>query len=309
MEGIYFMKKMLKRFFNSCFLGLSIFLISGCSSTEKNINENFTEQESFEKTEDTASDRIDGNYLEVFELYDYSGYPSFEEAFKDSQLIEHLKKLNQQLHSKYHYLEISLQSSQVIGHYDGDVRFVLDDDESMLNQVVEIDGKQTYVTTLKTVTLDQKVAGILSKYVENGRSFNSDEYTVVDENIPVILGSEYADIYSIGDTIQANYLSLDVCFKIIGFLEEGTQFSISDQDIVLDYYICLPAFETNLEMNDQNEKFLQIYNLQKNCGFIQIEDNCSEDMVEKYRNDIFQLAEENDLYYDAATLQINLCID
>ena len=133
----------------------------------------------------------------------------------------------------------------MIGHYDGDVRFVLDDDESMLNQVVEINGKQTYVTTLKTVTLDQKVAGILSKYVENGRSFNSDEYTVVDENIPVILGSEYADIYSIGDTIQANYLSLDVCFKIIGFLEEGTQFSISDQDIVLDYYICLPAFETN----------------------------------------------------------------
>ena len=62
-------------------------------------------------------------------------------------------------------------------------------------------------------------------------------------------------------------------------------------------------------MNDQNEKFLQIYNLQKNCGFIQIEDNCSEDMVEKYRNDVFQLAKENDLYYDAATLQINLCID
>ena len=77
------MKKIIKSLFNVCFLGLSIFLISGCSSTEKNINENFTEQESFEKTEDTASDRIDGNYLEVFELYDYSGYPSFKASSKD----------------------------------------------------------------------------------------------------------------------------------------------------------------------------------------------------------------------------------
>lgn len=189
------------------------------------------------------------------------------------------------------------------------MKFVLDNDESMLNQEVEIDGEQTYVTTLKTVSLDSEIAEILSKHIVKGRAFNSEDYTIVDENIPVILGSDYAGIYSIGDTIKANYLSLNVSFEIIAFFEENTELSILNQNIILNNYICLPSFDADLKLNDSNKKFLQIYNIQKNCGYILIEDECSEEMIEKYRNDVYQLAREYNLYYDIATLQTNIYID
>lgn len=85
--------------------------VNGCSSVKNDVTDTVTERSSLEEDKYKKSDIINGNYLGLFELYGYSGYPSFEEAFEDSQFIDNLIMLNQQLHENYNYLEMSFQAS------------------------------------------------------------------------------------------------------------------------------------------------------------------------------------------------------
>ena len=65
----------------------------------------------------------------------------------------------------YDYFELSFQSAQKIGYYNGNIDFVLDNDKSMLNQEVELNGKKTYVTILKTVMIDCSISQILKDHI------------------------------------------------------------------------------------------------------------------------------------------------
>jgi hypothetical protein len=65
----------------------------------------------------------------------------------------------------YDYFELSFQSAQKIGYYNGNIDFVLDNDKSMLSQEVELNGKKTYVTILKTVMIDCSISQILKDHI------------------------------------------------------------------------------------------------------------------------------------------------
>ena len=65
----------------------------------------------------------------------------------------------------YDYFQLSFQSAQKIGYYNGNIDFVLDNDKSMLNQEVELNGKKTYVTILKTVMIDCSISQILKDHI------------------------------------------------------------------------------------------------------------------------------------------------
>ncbi len=65
----------------------------------------------------------------------------------------------------YDYFELSFQSAQKMGYYNGNIDFVLDNDKSMLNQEVELNGKKTYVTILKTVMIDCSISQILKDHI------------------------------------------------------------------------------------------------------------------------------------------------
>ena len=300
------MKNIVKRL--SCILLfiVSIYLIGGCGVSDK--TPATTNNDANENKEELPSE-IDGNYLQIYDCYDYDGYPTYEEAFADRKLVKNLKDFNEYLHDEYSYLELSFQPVQKIGYYDGDIDFVQDNDETMLNQSVELDGKQEYVTTLKTVMIDYKISQILDKYIDSGRGFENGDYQLSDFEIPVILGSKYADKYNINDELELNYLFTKVVFKVVGFFEPSTKLSILEQDIILDNYICMPAFETNIKANYSNETFLQLYNIQKNKGMVLIPDSSSEEEVEKYRKQLTESAKEYGLCFDFATLQTDILIE
>ncbi|MDE6219772.1 MAG: hypothetical protein K2G51_04965 [Lachnospiraceae bacterium] len=75
---------------------------------------------------------------------------------------------------------------------------MLDNDKTMFNQKIELNGRQTYVTTLKTVMIDFGISQILEEHIDIGRSFETADYEVTDRKIPVILGSEYAKNIRLG---------------------------------------------------------------------------------------------------------------
>lgn len=301
------MRSHTKRVYLLFLLSFLILLVSGCH--EKEDKKSFFRNDEATEWAESLPDKIDGNYLQVIDCYDYAGYPTYQEAFSDRDFVKNLRSFNEHLHDEYSYFELSFQSAQKIGYYNGDIDFVLDNDKTMFNQKIQLNGKQTYVTTLKTVMLDFGVSQILEEHIDNGRTFEATDYEVKDRKIPVILGSEYAKEYAIGDELELNYLSLDVIFTVVGFLKPDTSFTILNQEIVLDNYICIPAFETNMKADPKNKLFLELFNIQKNKGMILIPDSCSEEEVEKYRKMISESAKEYGLYFDVATLQTDILIE
>lgn len=300
------MRKHLRRLY---LLSISALIVLICGCYEKEEKKDVSANEERTERKEGIQNQINGNYLQVIDRYDYDGFPTYQEAFSDRELVKKLKCFNEYLHDEYDYFELSFQSAQKIGYYDGNIDFVLDNDKSMHNQEVELNGKKTYVTTLKTVMIDCSISQILKDHINEGRCFEDDDYEIADNKIPVILGSEYSKRYIVGDELELNYLSLNAIFTVVGFLEPDTSFTILNQKVTLDNYICIPAFETNMTVDFQNKLFLQLFYIQKNKGMIMISDNCTEEEVEEYRNLISESAKEYGLYFDLATLQTKILIE
>ena len=55
--------------------------------------------------------------------------------------------------------------------------------------------------------IDFGISQILEEHIDSGRSFETTDYEVTDRNIPVILGSEYAKKYTVGDKLVYHKLS------------------------------------------------------------------------------------------------------
>lgn len=256
-----------------------------------------------------VSDKITGNYLQVIDCYGYPDCPTYKDAFLDKDFLYNLKNFNKELRDKYAYLEISFQPVQKIGFFEGDLNFVLDDDEKMLNQSVEINGEKKSVTTLKTITMDRTIAEILNSNVEKGRGFKEIDYTRVETTIPVLLGNAYKEYYELGDELELNYLSLDVIFEVIGFYNLGTNISVSNQEIILDNYICMPAFDDSTNIAASNEMFQKLYGIQKSKGYVLVSEECSAESIESYREDIKAMSKKNKVYFDFATLRTELLIE
>ena len=315
------MRSLTKRFYLLFLFSFFLLLVSSCREKEekKSISENNETTEWAEKLPDKIDettewaeklpDKIDGNYLQVIECYGYDGHPTYQEAFSDGEFVKNLKCFNEHLHDEYSYFELSFQSAQKIGYYNGDIDFVLDNDKTMFNQKIELNGRRTYVTTLKTVMIDFGISQILEEHIYIWRSFETADYEVTDRKIPVILGSEYAKKYTVGDELELNYLFLNATFTVVGFLKPDTSFTILNQEITLDNYICIPAFEANMKVDSLNKVFLQLFYIQKNKGMILIPDSCSEEEVEEYRKLISESAKEYGLYFDLATLQTDILIE
>ena len=169
-----------KQFYLLFLFSFFLLLVSSCREKEekKSISENNETTEWAEKLPDKIDettewaeklpDKIDGNYLQVIECYGYDGHPTYQEAFSDGEFVKNLKCFNEHLHDEYSYFELSFQSAQKIGYYNGDIDFVLDNDKTMFNQKIELNGRRTYVTTLKTVMIDFGISQILEEHIDIG---------------------------------------------------------------------------------------------------------------------------------------------
>jgi len=106
-----------------------------------------------------------------------------------------------------------------------------------------------------------------------GSSLLENDFILKKENeIPILMGNLYSSIYKLEDTFIFTYLYDDYTFKVVGFLEKGSQIDSFDYPIDLDKYIVMPSFtiEDNVEITDG----LKIHYANKTSGIIEVlEDN------------------------------------
>lgn len=97
--------------------------------------------------------------------------------------------------------------------------------------------------TASCVQISQNVQTDFKLSVSQGRLLNDEDFHLArNEQIPVLMGYNYASIYQLGDTFQANYLFSDFSFVIVGFLEKDCAIINSNGTIPLNCSIIMPSF-------------------------------------------------------------------
>ncbi len=97
-----------------------------------------------------------------------------------------------------------------------------------------------------SIQISENVQNDFKISVTSGRKFLPEDFSLSKgQPISVLMGSEYAKIYSVGDTFTAYYLYSPFTFKIIGFLDSSCEISISVGSTNLAKYIIMPSFSFN----------------------------------------------------------------
>ncbi len=257
----------MRRILTACIM--AILFITGCQENTA------PPQNTIQKSEIQPLDTVDDeksqpNYYLIKNMYGVDSNPQPSEFFSENDSLERLKNFNKDLHNNYKYTEIYFQPLYVIGKYNNGVNFVYDENSELVNQEVEISKYgNTYVTPIKSVQLDNKIN--LSSYIDTGKWFSAADYEIADEQqeISIILGHDYKDIYKLNDIITLNLHEKDVKFKVIGFLNEGSTIREGHINAELDEYIILPSFSTNyIPKTEDESKYQKILYLEKNTGLI-----------------------------------------
>lgn len=157
--------------------------------------------------------------------------------------------------------------------------------------------------SLKAIYADRIFFDTPAVRLSEGKRFTSSDYIVTDSDqieLPAILGSEYRDLYAIGDVIPKAYLGTDksMTLKVIGFLENGSYYSDNNnQKMLLNRYIIVPAVEIGynymLKDGSFDRFFIAAYDEMK---IINARIVCRENDSEKVKNRVNEIFVKNKLY-------------
>lgn len=238
----------------------------------------------------------------VIDLYDLEGMPSYKEFLDDKNSLNKLKKFYNDINNEFTLIELYFQHLEQLTYYNNDKKFAdFGSPEDLTNQVVTINGKETYVTPLKAVQIGENTFRLLfsNDNIFDGRAFNKSDF-VYKGIIPIILGYEYLEIYELGDVIELNYLGKTSKFEVIGFFKPNTSIILNIDEFNLNQYICSPFFNIIEEPTNREEELFQLkYYLQKSQGYIQNSDKYTprEQVFNKKKNILEAICIKNDIKY------------
>lgn len=114
---------------------------------------------------------------------------------------------------------------------------------------------------------------VVEKYqlkIDTGRMWLDTEFIMEDYHIPVILGSEYAGIYKIGDVFEAEYLYELYDFSVIGFFGKNSVIHTGRTGFInVDQFIVMPSFRVHEDALSTDG--LKIHYANKTSGIIELE--------------------------------------
>ena len=94
-------------------------------------------------------------------------------------------------------------------------------------------------------------------YIEEGKNFSSEDFIVnnSEQEINVILGNSYKDIYKIGDELNLSLHEKPLKFRVIGFLKKDIEKFSSKSEKNLNETIIMPFYDINYVPNDEIDEF------------------------------------------------------
>lgn len=170
----------------------------------------------------------------------------------------------------YSYLEMIYQPLEIVDFHGIDKMYAAYGSLSDVSDSNFIINNKIY-TPIKNVMVNKKTLENFQINITEGRTFNSSEFywENINSKVPIIVGSNYRYIYSIGDIIEGYYYQSSVKFEVIGILEESAAIIREGNIISLENYIISPMFNfINNPINRDEYDFQRILYLMKTNGTI-----------------------------------------
>lgn len=126
--------------------------------------------------------------------------------------------------------------------------------------LVEMHGQDYHA--VKSLQINENAFRLNELELHAGRKFYEDEYVFKEgQPIPVILGSAYAGLYHLNDTVDISLYGKALKGNVIGFFESSQKIIVPnapEPEIMLDRYIVLPIINFNTipsHLTEEDEEF------------------------------------------------------
>lgn len=207
--------------------------------------------------------KTDNEVKEYQETYEEKQYYSILDNFVGENQKEisgedgivKLKKFHELLQNS-EYFDYYMMYNQIVyvENYEGKDTNIYGYESNMdlssrKKEIMSDSGEVKSYTELKGFWIGDNVIDDFNVKVSKGTGFTSDDFILTkDEPISVILGAEYADEYSVGDTMYVNFIFAEREARVAGILERGTNLYCNGKYVNLDRYVIMPIF-----LNDDYE--------------------------------------------------------
>lgn len=134
-------------------------------------------------------------------------------------------------------------------------------------------------TPVKSFQMNKQALDYFGLVVEKGDTWDDDDFkdTTI---IPVLLGSSYKNVYSVGDETTINFYRKTFTIQIIGFLKENSKlFFNNNTEFYLDKYIVLPYRDYGDPISKTDELFQQISYFAMVNGYIVTDNSPSQNKI------------------------------
>ncbi len=257
----------------------------------------------------TKYQQNDELYYQLLFTYDRDGNLSLSDFFTSDNSLEKLKKFNTALKSTFDYNELNNQPLEYRGYFEYDKKF---SEFGRINEQIEIQGQKEdlYRTNLRTLMIGESFYKQLDNYIEEGKNFSSQDFTVnsSEQEISMILGNSYKDIYKIGDEINLYLFQKPLKFKVIGFLKKDSEKFAPYPAKNLNETVVIPFYDINYMPNNKiDDSYQKMYYIQKNSGYIKLEESETNEVIKNVENieniyydyleRVEKLAKENDVLF------------
>ncbi|MFD1737525.1 ABC transporter permease [Bacillus salitolerans] len=194
----------------------------------------------------------------IYQLTDNLYGEEEKEYFSSSVGLDRIKGFHEHVsnHEDFIYLNTNLQPLGVT-NFKGSDLFLYGYEEGMATPAFTKDGEKYEV--VKSIQLNDKIFSMFNLSVENGSIFDKqDYYYSPNKTIPIILGSEYNSIYSIGDKVNFDYIDTKLEGKVIGILPSNTIIPVKNNiEFSIDRYFIIPEFLMDYVSQNNNDLLLQ----------------------------------------------------
>ncbi len=190
------------------------------------------------------STKYAGNH--IYPIYDpYTTNGTLSVFHNESDSLERLMRFHERLENNPHFQYLDLNYQNIyIQDYSGPEKFVdrYEDGLAESNKPVKIKG--SLYRSVKGMQFSELVFTTFKPQIQSGRGFLPSEYNYQEGHpIPLILGSEYEGIYTLGDQMNIDFLGLQSVAEVIGFFKKDSYVFLHGDICYLDRRIVMPSLE------------------------------------------------------------------
>lgn len=208
----------------------------------------------------------------IYQLLDGYFDPDEFEAFRDEPNALNILK------SYYNALDNAV-SFQYLAMFNQSI--IIDDVNSVFPKELTINNS-SFSKRVDAFQINEQAYKYFELDVIKGRTFQQGDFDDNGRVLPVLMGSNYIDVFEVGDRLTATYYQKEVELEIIGFLQENSLVYFNgNTEFYLDEYMISPYVNYKAPETEFDEWFQEIVYFAMINGYISIPfgDNFTQNMM------------------------------